>query len=92
MPDVLVCSVGTEVFWRNENGQLVPDDEWERHLDEDWEPERLQRIAATFDAEILTPQARRSFLQRRPTFSKLKEVGRKRAEATQAELLSLGER
>ena len=64
VPDVLVCSVGTEIFWRNENGQLVPDEEWKRHLGEDWERERLQKIAASFDSAILTPQARRSSTQR----------------------------
>lgn len=42
-PDVLVCSVGTEIFIRGQ-----PLEAWERHLDEGWDRTRAAKVAARF--------------------------------------------
>lgn len=41
IPDVLITSVGTEIYY---GPNLSPDTAWARHIDYRWEPERLARV------------------------------------------------
>eukprot|EP00775_Hariotina_reticulata_P009955 gene9955-10110_t len=53
-PNVLICSVGTEIFYRAPDGQLLPDQAWEAYLDQGWDRAAVERIAAQIPQ--LTPQ------------------------------------
>lgn len=47
-PDVLICSVGTEIFYRDKHdAAFKPDATWERHLDRDWNRSRVLQVAQT---------------------------------------------
>eukprot|EP00890_Picochlorum_soloecismus_P001484 jgi/Picsp_1/2336/NSC_05799-R1_sucrose phosphatase len=50
-PDILVCSVGTEILVHG-----VPDAEWERYLDEGWDREQVVTIVNRFP-ELVMQQA-----------------------------------
>ncbi|MFH1139771.1 MAG: HAD-IIB family hydrolase [Pseudomonadota bacterium] len=43
-PDVVIASVGTEIY---SGPNLIPDDGWARHIDSRWEPEKIDKIAAS---------------------------------------------
>jgi hypothetical protein len=45
-PNVLICSVGTEIFYRTSDGTLVPDQSWEAYLDKGWDRAAVEAIAA----------------------------------------------
>lgn len=45
---MLICSVGTEIFYRTADGTLVPDEAWETHLDKGWDRAAVEAVAATF--------------------------------------------
>jgi hypothetical protein len=45
-PNVLICSVGTEIFYRTSDGTLVPDQSWEAYLDKGWDRARVEAVAA----------------------------------------------
>lgn len=45
-PNVLICSVGTEIFYRGPDGQLLPDHAWEAYLDKGWDRAAVEAIAA----------------------------------------------
>lgn len=47
-PNVLICSVGTEIFYRTADGTLVPDQAWEAYLDQGWDRSAVESIAAQF--------------------------------------------
>eukprot|EP00878_Enallax_costatus_P000447 GHUV01000538.1.p1 GENE.GHUV01000538.1~~GHUV01000538.1.p1 ORF type:complete len:517 (+),score=116.35 GHUV01000538.1:170-1552(+) len=53
-PNVLICSVGTEIFYRGPDGTLVPDTAWTSYLDKGWDREKVQQLAAQIPA--LKPQ------------------------------------
>jgi hypothetical protein len=56
-PNVLICSVGTEIFYRTADGTLLPDQAWEKYLDNGWDRARVQALV-TEVAPQLTPQVR----------------------------------
>jgi len=57
MPDVLVCSVGTEIFWREKNGNAFRSDrDWYLLLDQGWEPEKIHNCARSLGTDALTLQ------------------------------------
>lgn len=45
-PNVLICSVGTEIFYRTAEGSLVPDQSWEAYLDQGWDRAAVEAVAA----------------------------------------------
>jgi hypothetical protein len=45
-PNVLICSVGTEIFYRTADGSLQPDQAWEAYLDKGWDREAVQELVA----------------------------------------------
>lgn len=47
-PNVLICSVGTEIFYRTADGSLVPDQAWEAYLDQGWDRASVEGVAAKF--------------------------------------------
>lgn len=47
-PNVLICSVGTEIFYRTADGSLVPDQAWEAYLDQGWDRAAVEAVAAKF--------------------------------------------
>jgi len=47
-PDILVCSVGTEILIHNQ-----PNKEWERYLDQGWSRDKVASIAAQFPDLVL---------------------------------------
>ena len=47
-PDILVCSVGTEILLRG-----VADADWEAHLDEGWDRDRAAAVASRFPELVL---------------------------------------
>lgn len=47
-PNVLICSVGTEIFYRTPDGSLVPDQAWEAYLDQGWDRASVEGVAANF--------------------------------------------
>jgi hypothetical protein len=60
-PDVLICSVGTELFYRDPAGDYVPDVEWVALLDQGWNRDAAQRVAASLpqlQPQVATEQRR----------------------------------
>jgi hypothetical protein len=53
-PNVLICSVGTEIFYRTADGTLLPDQAWEAYLDQGWDKAAVQALAANIPQ--LAPQ------------------------------------
>lgn len=50
-PNVIICSVGTEVFWRGADGVMRPDPQWQRHLGKGWNREAITKVMAPRIAE-----------------------------------------
>lgn len=46
MPDILICSVGTEIYY---GPDLRHDKGWQQHISKRWEPEKLKEALATLD-------------------------------------------
>ena len=46
VPDVLVCSVGTEIFFEAAGSQPVPDQKWIKLLDEGWNRDAILESAS----------------------------------------------
>lgn len=53
---MLICSVGTEIFYRGPDGTLVPDTAWTSYLDKGWDKDKVQQVAAQISQ--LKPQVR----------------------------------
>jgi hypothetical protein len=53
-PNVLICSVGTEIFYRTADGSLLPDQAWEAYLDQGWDKAAVQALVANIPQ--LAPQ------------------------------------
>uniref|UniRef100_A0A383VZ45 Sucrose-phosphatase n=1 Tax=Tetradesmus obliquus TaxID=3088 RepID=A0A383VZ45_TETOB len=53
-PNVLICSVGSEIFYRTPDGSLLPDKAWEAYLDQGWDRAAVQKLAAKYPQ--LAPQ------------------------------------
>eukprot|EP01024_Parvocaulis_polyphysoides_P037767 TRINITY_DN33727_c0_g1_i2.p3 TRINITY_DN33727_c0_g1~~TRINITY_DN33727_c0_g1_i2.p3 ORF type:complete len:283 (+),score=48.91 TRINITY_DN33727_c0_g1_i2:65-913(+) len=55
-PDVLVCSVGTEIFHSFDDNKPVTewkhDTDWEKHLDQGWDREKVLEIASQFKSDL----------------------------------------
>jgi uncharacterized protein YukE len=45
---MLICSVGTEIFYRTADGSLVPDQAWQAYLDKGWDRAAVESVAAKF--------------------------------------------
>jgi hypothetical protein len=56
-PQILICSVGSEIFYLTPEGRLVQDRAWEAALDAGWDRGAVQAIAAGLPQ--LKPQVRR---------------------------------
>lgn len=54
MPDVLITSLGTDIFYTPE---LVADVIWRRHIDHLWTPKEIRRILADLPGLILQPES-----------------------------------
>ncbi len=57
MPDVLITSVGSEIFYAP---QLTADRAWSRHVDHAWNPEAVRRTLAELPGIRLQPKAEQS--------------------------------
>ncbi|MGD2074813.1 MAG: HAD family hydrolase [Gammaproteobacteria bacterium] len=57
MPDVLITSVGTEIFYAP---QLTADKAWSRHIDHGWTPDVVQRTLAEIPGLSLQPKTEQS--------------------------------
>jgi len=57
MPDVLITSVGTEIFYAP---QLTADRAWSRHIDHDWNPETVRRTLTELPGIRLQPKSEQS--------------------------------
>jgi hypothetical protein len=53
-PNVLICSVGTEIFYRTADGTLQPDQAWEAYLDQGWDKAAVQALVGNIPQ--LAPQ------------------------------------
>ena len=51
LPDIIVCSVGTEIFY---GPDLQPDNGWQQHLSYRWKPQHIREALAVLD--FLDPQ------------------------------------
>ncbi|GBF89226.1 hypothetical protein Rsub_02103 [Raphidocelis subcapitata] len=89
-PDVLICSVGTELFYRTPSGAYEPDGSWEAVLDAGWDRDAAAAVAARLPQ--LKPQV--SSEQRRHKLSyHLSATGREAAsllEGLRADLAAAG--
>lgn len=54
-PDLLICSVGTEIYHRTDGHQLELDGEWLAQLDHGWNREKVTAVVSS-DFNKLTPQ------------------------------------
>lgn len=66
MPDVLVCSVGTEIFFEKSGDggrDPEPDKKWIGELDHDWDRAAVEEAAASFNE--LKPQVIRLSVYKR---------------------------
>jgi len=55
-PDVIISSVGTEIYYGPDMKNLSKDSGWESHISYRWKPDRIKEILSEF--EFLTPQKR----------------------------------
>ncbi len=46
MPDILICSVGTEIYY---GPDLRLDKGWQQHISRQWKPERIKQVLSEFD-------------------------------------------
>ena len=54
-PDVLVCSVGTEIFFEAAGAEPVPDAKWAKKLEQGWDRQQIVDAISGFTG--LTMQA-----------------------------------
>ncbi|MFQ5646331.1 MAG: HAD-IIB family hydrolase [bacterium] len=55
IPDVIISSVGTEIYYGKE---LFPDKGWDSHLNKHWRPENIRRVLSAFD--FIYPQEKKT--------------------------------
>ncbi len=55
-PDVIISSVGTEIYYGSDLKNLSSDSGWESHISYQWKPDRIKEVLSEFD--FLTPQKR----------------------------------
>jgi sucrose-phosphate synthase len=46
MPDILICSVGTEIYY---GPDLRHDKGWQKHISKQWNPEKLKEVLSSLD-------------------------------------------
>lgn len=46
LPDILITSVGTEIYYSHQQGRLVEDISWKHHIDYLWEPKDIHHLIA----------------------------------------------
>jgi len=51
-PDFFITSVGSEIYY---GPKLERDNDWTKHINSHWEPERLREVLATFEGIKLQP-------------------------------------
>jgi sucrose-phosphate synthase len=44
LPDILITSVGTEIYYCYKGERIVQDHHWPHHIDYRWEPEKIRKI------------------------------------------------
>lgn len=54
-PDVLITSVGTEIYWRR-GGRLVADNTYSTHIDQAWDPSEIDRRIASLGGVERQPE------------------------------------
>ncbi|MDG5767248.1 HAD-IIB family hydrolase [Balneolales bacterium ANBcel1] len=55
-PDVIISSVGTEIYYGPDLDNLSQDSGWRNHISYQWKPDRIKEVLSQFD--FLTPQNR----------------------------------
>lgn len=55
-PDVVVCSVGSEIYWRHPTGYFLLDETWERVLDLNWDRNTLVQLVQELGIDQLVLQ------------------------------------
>ncbi|MDH3393028.1 MAG: HAD-IIB family hydrolase [Desulfobulbaceae bacterium] len=59
LPDIVVCSVGTEIFY---GSSLLPDKGWQQHLSYQWKPRQIRQALSELDfLELQDPESQRQF-------------------------------
>ncbi|MDH3360159.1 MAG: HAD-IIB family hydrolase, partial [Desulfobulbaceae bacterium] len=59
MPDIVVCSVGTEIFY---GSGLRPDKGWQQHLSYKWKPREIRQVLSELEfIELQEPESQRQF-------------------------------
>lgn len=56
-PDILITSVGTEIYYCHRQGRLVEDISWKHHIDYRWEPKELHKMISKMPGVKLLPQS-----------------------------------
>ncbi|MEW5305352.1 MAG: hypothetical protein WDW36_007896 [Sanguina aurantia] len=51
-PDILICSVGSEVFWVEGQSRMVADDQWQEMLDQGWDRDAVLTVARKFEGRL----------------------------------------
>jgi len=55
LPDILITSVGTAIHYSHRGQRLLEDNNWSRHINYRWEPNKLQKIMRRVPAAALRP-------------------------------------
>ncbi len=56
VPDVIISSVGTEIYYGPDLKKLNSDSGWKSHISYQWKPDRIKEVLSEFD--FLSPQKR----------------------------------
>ena len=61
MPDVIISSVGSEIYYRNE-GEYVYSTSWDAHIKNSWMPEKIRNLISPFEfLELQDDDAQRKY-------------------------------
>jgi sucrose-phosphate synthase len=44
MPDILITSVGSEIYYPHQGRHMVQDHSWQKHIDYRWKPEAIRKV------------------------------------------------
>jgi sucrose-phosphate synthase len=44
MPDILITSVGSEIYYAHQGRHIVQDHSWQKHIDYRWKPEAIRKV------------------------------------------------
>jgi sucrose-phosphate synthase len=61
MPDVIISSVGSEIYYRNE-GEYVYSNSWDAHIKNSWVPDKIRNLLNPFEfLELQNDDAQRKY-------------------------------